>query len=117
MNQDDIATNLEEVNSTYNDSTASVELTRQSSDSILCVYSNGIGISVKISNGILNFVLVLPTVYMSRTRGLLGNYNGETGDEFVPRGSSSPLSDELTDRQIHYQFAQTCEFVLCIEYV
>ena len=112
LNQDDITTNLEEINSTYNDSTASVELTRQSDDTILCVYSNGIGISVKISNEILNFVLVLPTVYMSRTRGLLGNYNGESGDEFVPRGSSSPLSDELTDRQIHYQFAQTCEFIL-----
>ena len=68
-------------------------------------------ISLSVSVGVrsLTIGVLLPEEFQNQTKGLLGNYNGVKGDDFVlPNGTV--LADTLTDRQIHEQFGNACEF-------
>ena len=61
-------------------------------------------------NGIISVMIVsLPSSYRNKTRGLMGNYNGDKSDDLIPRGEnkSLPLDSNLQD--IHEQFGMTCE--------
>jgi len=41
-------------------------------------------------------------------RGLLGNYNGNSADDLLPR-YGSPLPGNATMREIHFKFGLTCK--------
>ena len=107
---EDISSSLTAVNDTYN-TNGEVELTRQANESIVAMFSSGVGITVNMTAGIPNFVLSLPTAYKNQTRGLLGNYNGNSTDEFIPRLLDSSLSDTISDQEVHQLFGQTCKLV------
>ena len=104
---EDISSYLSNVSDTYNTG-GKVLLTRQAADSILAVFANGVGIMVNVTAGIPNFVLALPPLFKSQTQGLLGNYNGDKTDEFIPRNKATALSDTISDQEIHEMFGQTC---------
>lgn len=53
--------------------------------------------------------IVLGNTYQSSLEGLLGNFNGDSTDDFVPRSSSTPIPDASSEREIFVQFAQTCK--------
>lgn len=67
-------------------------------------FDNDIGVTVELYAGYLNIEVQLPPRF---TMGLLGNYNGNTSDEFVFR-NGTVLDDSASDREIH-QFAQSCK--------
>ena len=108
---EDIIEYLSQVNSTYNVSNGDTEaeLTRLDEDTIIATFSNGVGCTFTKSVGILNFVLALPRSYMGQTRGLLGNNNGNKTDDFVMRGSTHSLPDNLTEVQI-FSFGKSCKY-------
>ena len=108
---EDITSSLSQVNDTYN--TTGAELTRQAVDSILAVFSNGIGITINVTEGLPNFVLALPPSLMGQTRGLLGNSNSNSTDDFTPRGATQPLNDSITEEEI-FEFGKSCEDYLCM---
>lgn len=66
-------------------------------------------IEVKVENDIISVVLVsLPVSYKGLTRGLMGNYNGNTSDDLIPQGGEAiPVESSLKD--IHEQFGITCK--------
>ena len=102
---------LSQVNGTYNVSdsdTELAELTRLDQDTIIAAFSNGVGCTFTKSVGILNFVLALPRSFMGQTRGLLGNNNGDKTDDFMMRGATHSLSDNLTDEEI-FSFGKSCK--------
>ena len=102
---------LAQVNGTYNTSTDGMqaELSREGNDTIIATFSNGAGCLFSKTAGILNFVLSLPLSFMGQTQGLLGNNNGDKTDEFIKRGTTNSLPDNLTEEQI-FTFGQTCNF-------
>lgn len=105
---EDISSYLLNVSDTYNNTAGRAVLTRSGEDSILAVFSNGVGITISATAGILNFVLALPSSFKSQTWGLLGNYNGDKTDEFIPRNQAGALPDTISDQGIHEMFGQTC---------
>ena len=108
--QEDISSSLANVNDTYNNTNGKAELIRQAQDSVLSVFSNGVGVTINVTAGIPNFVLSLPSSFKNQTRGLLGNYNGDKMDDFIPRNQDNALSDSISDQDIHEMFGQTCMF-------
>ena len=102
------------INSTYNDTDDYIHLLREDTNSISCVFSNGISIVISAVQGVLNIVTIVPPSWKGSTKGLLGNYNGNKNDDFVPRGTDKSLPGTITDRSIHFQFAQTCELLFLL---
>lgn len=104
-NGNDISSNLTNVNDTYTDQ--AVEISRTSNDSITSAFSSDASVTVQVAAEIPNFVLTLPQSFRGRTRGLLGNYNGQNSDEFVYRDGRM-LQDNASDSMIH-DFGQSCK--------
>ena len=112
LNSEDISANVSMVNDTYN--TLEVTAVRESESSHTFSFPCGIGLTTKVSSGILSFVLTVPEEMNGTTVGLVGNFNGNITDDFIyPNGTV--LSDGATDREIH-TFGQACElmYVSCL---
>lgn len=83
-----------------------VDIQRTETNTIETSFSNGISVAVTLLSGILNVVTTLPQDIMTKTQGLLGNFNGNDTDDFIyPNGTI--LHNGARDRQIHY-FGQSC---------
>ena len=107
LNSEDISANVSMVNDTYN--TLEVTAVRESESSHTFSFPCGIGLTTKVSSGILSFVLTVPEEMNGTTEGLVGNFNGNITDDFIyPNGTV--LSDGATDREIH-TFGQACELM------
>ena len=65
-------------------------------------------IASKVNNILTNILVTLPEHYV--TRGLLGQYNGDIGDDLLPRNSSTPLPANVNAEDIHYNFGITCKY-------
>ena len=111
----DIGLNVTDTNDTYSGNI--VDITRTDNDSIVSAFSNGLAVTVSVSlMSMLSIVVNVPVEYDSQTQGLMGNFNGNSTDDFIfPNGSM--LDDGATDRMIH-SFGQACEsFHFCIDAV
>ena len=58
--------------------------------------------------GMLMISTAVPKSYKRRTSGLLGNFNDNPEDDFTPRGETTPLPSNITDREI-FEFGKTCK--------
>ena len=105
-NSVDISLNLTSINDTFSGSM--VEITKTDNTSILAVFNNGLAVTISVSlMGMMNILVNLPEEYESQTQGLMGNFNGNSTDDFIcPNGSM--LDDGVSDRMIH-TFGQACE--------
>ena len=104
-NENDISSNLTSVNDTY--TTQTVQITRGGPDSVTSAFTSGAGVTIRVAENIPNFVLTLPQSFMGQTRGLLGNYNGDSSDEFV-YPNETMLNNNASDSMIH-DFGQACK--------
>ena len=109
----DITGFLAQVNGMYNDSNGdtAVEFTRKEDNVIIAIFSNGVGCTITKTAGILDFVLSLPRTFIRKTRGLLGNNNGDKTDEFIIRGTSHHLPDNISDADI-FSFGKSCKHII-----
>lgn len=105
----DVSHNVTNINDTFSDNI--VDVTRTESNAILSVFSNGLAVTVSASlHGMLNIVVNLPVEYNSLTQGLMGNFNGNSTDDFIfPNGTM--LDNGASDSTIH-EFGQSCELNL-----
>ena len=101
----DISSNLTNVNDTY--TTQAVQITRTGIDNVTSAFPSGAGVTIRVAENIPNFVLTLPQSFMGQTRGLLGNYNGDSSDEFVYPNETT-LNSNASDSMIH-DFGQACK--------
>lgn len=79
-------------------------------DTLTATFSSGVYLKVMEQNGIISVLLVsLPRDYQGQTRGLMGDYDGNTGNDLMARGGGGalPLTSSLED--IHMLFGVTCE--------
>lgn len=103
----DVSHNVTNINDTFSGNT--VDVTRTESNSILSVFSNGLAVTVSVSpHGMLNIIVNLPAEYDSLTQGLMGNFNGNSTDDFI-FSNGTMLDDGASDSIIH-EFGQSCEF-------
>ena len=73
------------------------------------IFSGGISVTVTLLSGLLNVVASLPQQFMGQTQGLLGNFNGNSTDDFIhPNGTL--LNNDASDRMIH-DFGLTCKLL------
>ena len=72
-------------------------------------FANGAFMRIKEENGIISVLIVgLPRAFKGKTRGLMGNFNGDQSDDLKPRnGPIIPLLSSL--KEIHNKFGLTCE--------
>lgn len=90
-----------------------VEVTEQVDNTYQASFGGNYVVQVSGDNGILSLLRVAPpTEAMRRTRGLLGNFNGDPSDDLIPRMASVPIPTTSTIEEIHNQFGLTCEFSL-----
>ena len=81
-------------------------------------FSTGAFIEVRAADsgdrpGYISTVIVsLPSNFKGQTRGLMGNYNGDTSDDLIPRSrGGDPLPVNASLETLHWDFGITCELV------
>ena len=73
-------------------------------------FSSGCSIKVKEENGFISvFSVTAPSSFKGLTRGILGNYNGDTTDDLIARNSNVPLPHDSSIEVIHKEFGITCK--------
>lgn len=74
-------------------------------------FSGGTNIKIQVENGIISVMLVtVAEQYRSLTRGLMGNFNGNQRDEFIPKGSTGSISVDSSKEEI-FDFGNTCNLI------
>ncbi|KAK7485812.1 hypothetical protein BaRGS_00022912 [Batillaria attramentaria] len=79
-------------------------LLTNSNDSLIVTFDiSGIQLTISVGYKSLDISVTMPVEFEGQTRGLLGNFNGVKGDDFVlPDGTT--LASDLSDRQIYEMF-------------
>ena len=88
---------------------------RKGNDSFSAAFSSGVYIEVSavtqsnLAPYISVVIVSMPVSYQGLTRGLMGNYNGDTADDLVPRSGGDPLPLNSTLDTLHWNFGVTCK--------
>lgn len=78
----------------------------------LLVFLLGVLLNITIGTELLRVRLgMFSDVYKSKTSGLLGNFNGNANDDFIPRGLTTSLNNP-DEQTIFEQFGQTCKYAV-----
>ncbi|XP_041485881.1 sushi domain-containing protein 2-like isoform X2 [Lytechinus variegatus] len=78
------------------------------SDGIVVTFDQGVGLTMKASEGAMSILLVAPESFQGQTQGLMGTWNGNSSDDFLtPNGTL--LSPDSTTEELHYQFGMLWE--------
>ena len=86
-----------------------VILTDLGNNTVSAQFSSGAFIQVTEELEILSQLFFsLPDTFQGVTRGLLGNFNGDTSDDFLPRFSNTPIPTDSGLQDIHFDFGVTC---------
>ena len=73
-------------------------------------FSSECSIKVKEENGFISVLSVTaPSSFKGLTRGIMGNYNGDTTDDLIARNSNVPLPHNSSIEVIHNEFGITCK--------
>ena len=79
-------------------------------DTFAAAFSSGCSVRVKEENGFISvFSVTAPSSFKGRTRGIMGNYNGDTTDDLMARNGTEPLLHNSSIEVIHYDFGITCK--------
>ena len=79
-------------------------------------FSGGCSIQVKAENGFISvFSVTAPRSYKGLTRGLMGNFNGDTTDDLMASNSTEPLPYNSSIEAIHNNFGITCKESLLMQ--
>ncbi|CAH3144389.1 unnamed protein product [Pocillopora meandrina] len=69
------------------------------------IFNSGLSVTIERVEDLLQFMLLVPPEFKEHTRGLLGFWDGNQGNDFLlPSGAS--LSHNSTHSRIHYEFGQ-----------
>ena len=88
-----------------------VTILRQPNNTYQALFEGGYFVEVRGENDILSLIKVTPPEEArGKTRGLLGNFNGNRSDDFIPRNATEPIPPHSTMEEMHNQFGVSCEF-------
>ena len=112
VNGSDITADLQATNDSLFFGDNSVSVNQTSNNTVAVTFMTEITVEVAVQVGLLSFVVVLPEQFMMQARGLLGNFDGNSTNEFVLRNGTM-IPDSSRDREIH-NFGQSCECIFVV---
>ena len=59
----------------------------------------------------MNFRIQVPQIYSGNLQGMLGNFDGDSTNDFYRRGESSPLPNTISERELFEEF-KTCKLLI-----
>lgn len=82
----------------------------------ICVCVLGIMFNVTVGVGLLQMSLGVPEEHRNDVIGLLGNFDGDKTNDFIPRYKTESLPNNSSDRTIFFDFGQKCKYcsLLCL---
>ena len=84
-------------------------VTRKANNTLFASLATGLSITVSATNNIIqDMTVTLSDKYYQNTRGLMGQYNGDTSDDLLPKNSTFPIPINSSVEDIHYMFGLTC---------
>lgn len=90
---------------------SNVTVSDTGNNTLNAIFTTGAYITVAESNGLISTLVVyLPEMYRSQTRGLMGNYNNDTSDDLLRKGTTLPLGVDASTFQIHSYFGLSCKY-------
>ena len=107
VNGSDITADLQAANDSLFFGDNSISVNQTSNNTVAVAFMTEITLEVSAQVGLLSFVVVLPEQFMMQARGLLGNFDENSTNEFVFRNGTM-IPDSSRDREIH-NFGQSCE--------
>ena len=75
---------------------------------LVATFVDGVSVRVEATPSLLTAVFAPIDVFKGETRGLFGVWNDDADDDFTTRNGSQ-ISLSSTDREVHFDFGQTCE--------
>ena len=88
-----------------------VTVTDTGNNTLNAIFSTGAYVTVAELNGLISTLIVyLPEMYRGNTQGLMGNYNNDTSDDLLRKGTTLPLSLTAGLKQVHDWFGMSCKF-------
>lgn len=85
-------------------------LIKRGTNDFVVTFASGVYMEIQVENGIISqHIIVLPESFMGMTCGLLGNYNGESNDDLMPRNESTIIPVGSSLEEIHNNFGITCK--------
>ena len=98
------------------DTTKQVALSRKGNELTATFFKSGIAVIAQVypiyyfgNEYYMNFRIQVPLSYSGRTRGMLGNLDSDSSNDFYRRGESNPLSNDISERALLNEFI-TCEY-------
>ena len=92
-------------------SIGNITVVDEGDDTFTVRITSGVTLQASKRNQILTNILVtVPEDFV--TRGLLGQFNGDPTDDFLPRDNTVPLPIDSTTLEIHYNFGTTCKILI-----
>ena len=89
-------------------------LIKRGTNNFVVTFASGVYMEIQVENGIISqYIIVLPESFMGTTCGLLGNYNGESNDDLMPRNESTIIPVGSSLEEIHNNFGITCKLRAC----
>ena len=107
VNGSDITADLQAANDSLFFGDNSVSVNQTSNNTVAVAFMTEITLEISAQVGLLSFVVVLPEQFLMQARGLLGNFDENSTNEFVFRNGTM-IPDSSRDREIH-TFGQSCE--------
>jgi hypothetical protein len=82
---------------------AGISINYESNNTVTVLMASGITAEIKILSRMLHIILSVPTSLKGQVRGLVGNWDDDTSNDFMlPNGTWIPINSSRTD--IHYLF-------------
>ena len=112
INGEDVSDEIEEVDATTNGSNNAIFMTRTGVDTVrMLLYKDQLAyvFTVTRRGEILDFIINLENSLRGETKGLFGNFNGDTTDDYIkPNGIQ--VSSDASDQMLH-DYGQSCEWL------
>ena len=88
-----------------------VTVASNAAKSFSAVFKLGAKMEIKVESGIISVMLItLPSSLKGKTRGLMGTFNEDTSDDFIPKSEQKAIPSNSSLEDIHYMFGMTCEY-------
>jgi hypothetical protein len=107
--------------------TGEAVLTRNGNSLTAAFYKSGITISGQVNprgrEYQMNFQVRVPRSFSGRTRGYLGNLDGNSGNDFYRKGETNPLPNGISERDLYFHLltckypSKKCAVVICKEFL
>lgn len=113
-----IRVNGDDVTMSLNDSLnlASISIDRTSNTTISTTFPSTVSVQFSLTSGTLVATVAVPEMFRGNVVGLLGNFDGDSTNDFIYRNNLTIASNDISDREKHV-VAQSCKLCYFIQHL